>query len=472
MTDMDAAPVDRRSIKILIEDVEDLEPHLYRQNRPAEDVDRIKRDARGVDGLNGVREWEELSRDELLRAEKVYLNVITSNAPPPASVKSNVVKLRQTVKAPTSSEAVAPDNSGGLVVLDMENVKVRNVDFIWEGRLARGKHTALAGEAGEGKSQIMCDLFARISRGGYWPDEKRKGDGGKAPQGYCVILSAEDDPDDTLGPRLIAAGADMKYIKFVQMVADGAGKTRKFNLQADLQRLKAYCKSLGNVVAIGIDPVSSYMGGEIDAKSNTSVRHVLDPLSDLAVELQCAILSITHFRKGSGGPKAVHRVMDSVAFAAAPRASFAVYPDPTDIGSDFLGLVRLLLLLKTNLPGARPLGLKYRIEEVIGGDGLMDTRGEKAVPIKTSRVVWMGTTELSADTVSQMEGDRIAPKLDEAADFLRGTLDDGPKPAANVKAEAKEKGISEVTLLRAKRQLGVIATTTGAGQPWDWSLPT
>lgn len=379
---------------------------------------------------------------------------------------------KQKLKA--STRGSIGDNSG-LVTVRLDTVKPRNVDFIWPGRLARGKHTALAGIGGIGKSQILTDMIARCTKGALWPDAKEIKLAGwpdalrRAPKGHCVIMSAEDAPDDTIMPRLVAAGGDPSGVTFLSMVTDGKGNERKFSLQSDLQKLRAYCKSIGNVVLIAIDPASSYMGGDVDASKNTSVRHVLDPITKLAEDLQCAIVSVTHFRKGTGA-KAVDKVMDSVAFVNAPRAVFGVYNDPTDVGGDFGPPPYVMLPIKYNLPGERPSGMQYRIEGVEdGGKGLRDYRDD--TPIKTSRIVWLGKTDLTADDVAQMENDKPTPRLNEAVTFLRRSLTDGPRLVDEVKSEAEAEGIAPDTLQRAKRKLKVKAIPPAvAGGDWSWGI--
>ena len=393
-------------------------------------------------------------------------------------------------KSRLQSSAAAPvrgigDNSG-LVMVNLEDVKPRNVDFIWPGRLAKGKHTALAGEGGIGKSQITIDMMARVTKGLAWPDAKEIRAAGwakeleSAPKGYCIVLSAEDAADDTIVPRLIAAGGDPKFVKFVSMVK-GNGGERKFSLQDDLTKLKDYCRKLTAdtkvpVQLIVIDPASSYMGGAIDASKNTAVRSVLDPITRLAEDLQCAVVSITHFRKGTS-PKAVDKVMDSVAFVNAPRCALACYLDPSDVG-DFnnegpsSGRNYVLLSIKTNLRGERAGGLSYRIEEVIGGDGLIDARNN--TPIRTSRIVWQGKTDLTADQISQMETERGTPKLNEAIKWVREILpEDVPVLIAEVRERAEDDGIAPDTLKRAKRALRVKTLPPAEpGGPRSWVRPS
>jgi putative DNA primase/helicase len=377
------------------------------------------------------------------------------------------------------------DNSGELAMIRLDTVTARNVDFIWPGRLAKGKHTAYAGEGGIGKSQVTIDMVARITNGSAWPDVKQIREQGwpkaleRAPRGHCVILSAEDDTADTIKPRLIAAGGNPAFVHVLDAVKTGDGE-RKFSLQDDLAKLKAFCIKLEKetgvpVVLIVIDPASSYMGGAIDASKNTAVRSVLDPITKLAQDLQCAVVSITHFRKGTSA-KAVDKVMDSVAFVNAPRCALGSYLDPSDVG-DFNnegGDVRryVFVPMKTNLPGARPAGLAYRIEEVIGGPGLIDARDGS--PIKTSKIVWMGRTDLTADEISRIENDRGTPKLNEAMRFTREALpEDVPVPVAEVTEAAEAAGIMPATFKRARQRLRVKALAPEMpGGPRSWVRPS
>ena len=87
------------------------------------------------------------------------------------------------------------------------------IQWLWENRFALGKLGILAGLPDEGKGQVLFDMAARITRGMDWPCGE-----GTAPEGNVVLLTAEDDPKDTVVPRLMAAGADLERIEIVQMV--------------------------------------------------------------------------------------------------------------------------------------------------------------------------------------------------------------------------------------------------------------
>jgi AAA domain-containing protein len=120
-----------------------------------------------------------------------------------------------------------------LVLRRAADIEPKNIEFLWRGRLARGKHTAVAGEPGDGKSQLSCFVAATISRAGLWPCNE-----GRAPIGNVIIFNAEDGAEDTIVPRLMAAGADMERVHIVSAVMQTDGKGRRtFNLQADLALL-------------------------------------------------------------------------------------------------------------------------------------------------------------------------------------------------------------------------------------------
>ncbi len=87
--------------------------------------------------------------------------------------------------------------------------------WLWPGRIARGKVSMLAGNPGLGKSQITANMAAIITTGGYWPVDRTHCD-----VGNVIFISAEDDAEDTIRPRLEAAGADLSRIFFLDAVME------------------------------------------------------------------------------------------------------------------------------------------------------------------------------------------------------------------------------------------------------------
>ena len=102
-------------------------------------------------------------------------------------------------------------------------------------RTARqGRHHARGGRAEKGKSTLLVDLAARITRGHSFPGETET----RQP-GNVVMLIAEDDIAATVVPRLIAAGADLTRIYFLTATKDERGDIVPFHLSDDCERLRA-----------------------------------------------------------------------------------------------------------------------------------------------------------------------------------------------------------------------------------------
>jgi hypothetical protein len=107
----------------------------------------------------------------------------------------------------------APQTGPQLLTRCAAEIEPEPIDWIWDGRIARGKLTVIGGDPEEGKSQLGVFISATISNGGTWPNNE-----GRAPRGSVIFLSAEDGAEDTLVPRLIAAGADRRKIHLIEAV--------------------------------------------------------------------------------------------------------------------------------------------------------------------------------------------------------------------------------------------------------------
>jgi hypothetical protein len=86
-------------------------------------------------------------------------------------------------------------------------LEMQGVDWFWPGRFSLGKITLIAGLPDYGKGQIAAFLAAVATAAIELPCNE-----GTAPQGNVIWCNAEDDPRDTVLPRLVAAGADPKRI--------------------------------------------------------------------------------------------------------------------------------------------------------------------------------------------------------------------------------------------------------------------
>ena len=86
---------------------------------------------------------------------------------------------------------------------------------------------------------------------------------------------------------------------------------------------------------------------------------------------------------------------------------------------------------------------------------------------------WAGTSTVTATEMLQPDvvHTEKRTKLEEAMDWLREQLNDGPVLFKELDSEAKAAEIVPVTLRRAGGALGVIKQKQGGRGGWTWSLP-
>jgi replicative DNA helicase/DNA-binding transcriptional ArsR family regulator len=335
-----------------------------------------------------------------------------------------------------------------LRVTRVNDVEPEAVTWVWPGRLARGHMTILAGAPGDGKSQISVDATARITTTDVWPD------GGRAPLGNVIMLSAEDNVKDVIRPRLEAAAADLDRVHVVEAMVGKDGKERTFDLQTDLLALRRLVTEIGDVALVIIDPITSYMGSKIDSHRTTDVRSVLEPLARFADEVGVAVLAISHPPKAAQG-KAINSVTGSLAFVAAARMVFITSEEPETER-------RLLLSVKNNL-GAKAPGIGYRMEQRIVSKGIVG-----------SHVVWdSAPVTVTADEAIRHNPDGGGKEAD-AREFILDQLSAGTMSYEALKEVADREGINPATLRRARDKLKdagkIIRTKVGFKGGWEWSV--
>lgn len=313
--------------------------------------------------------------------------------------------------------------------------------WLWTGRVPLGKLTVLDGDPGLGKSTLAFDLAARVSTGSVMPD------GSPSLPGGAVILTLEDGLADTVVPRLTVAGADLEKIVALQGVKGVDGKLRVPTVE-DLTALTCACKQVEAKLVI-IDPLMGYLPSQRNSWRDQDVRQALAPLAKMAEEIGVAVLVIRHLNK-SGGSQSIYRGGGSIGIVGAARMALLVAKDPESEAR------RILAGIKTNL-ARMPESLAFRVEAIDD----------------TARIVWDGASSHTADAllaapVSQEE--RSA--LEDAADFLRSILEKGPVDVRQIQRVAREAGIAEKTLQRAKHYAGATSKrdTFGEGGKWFWSL--
>lgn len=335
----------------------------------------------------------------------------------------------------------------GVILVNGADLTPEPVAWLWRYWLALGKLHILAGAPGQGKTTIAVAVAATVTIGGSFPD------GTRCEAGNVLIWSGEDDPADTLLPRLIAAGADKERVYFITG-ARVDGQATPFDPARDMVQVLASAERIGGVSLLIVDPVVSAVAG--DSHKNGEVRRALQPLVDLAAACRCAVLGISHFSKAGQGQDPTQRVVGSVAFSAVARVVWVAAKVQSEDGADR----RILARSKSNI-GPDDGGFEYRLEQI------------EALPgIDASRVAWGVSVEGSArELLTDPSSEGVAGPRADALEFLREAIADGPTPVKTIRAEAEEAGHTWRTVQRAADSLLIVKKKGGMAGGWYWQLP-
>jgi hypothetical protein len=362
-----------------------------------------------------------------------------------AGIESAARQLVSSTSAPPPGRPV-PD------LLCFADVVPTEVRWLWLARFALGRLTVLVGRPGEGKSFFTCDMGARVSTGTDWPD------GTPATKGDVLLICAEDDPGDTIAPRLLAAGANMRRVHLLRAAkvtrASGEEATVAFDL-SNIDLIRDALAKLPECKLVVVDPVGSYLGGGVDAHRDNEVRAVLAPLGQLAAERGVAVVLVAHTRKAAVD-FADDAILGSRAFSGIARSVLHLMSDREDRTR------KLLLAGKNNLSVSAP-GLAFTIT----GD--------------PARLEWEpDPVDLSADDLMPKSSGRgngakrgPEPEKHEAAvEWLLDVLADGPMNVGALKTEADDAGLAWATVRRAQQTLNIKPKKEKVkGGPWYWELP-
>jgi putative DNA primase/helicase len=285
-----------------------------------------------------------------------------------------------------------------LLVVTDTTVERRKVGWAWEGWLPLRKLIALDGDPDQGKSTMVVDLAARISSDADMPD------GSLGLHGDVLLLSGEDDIDDTTGWRLDAAGANRDRVHHVQATMDENGEA-PVTIPQDVDLLEEEVIK-HNAVLVVIDVLAEYLDSAVNAHSDHHVRRALLRLRQVASRTGCAIIFLRHLKKDATD-KAIYRGGGSIGIIGAARAGWIVAAHPENPET------RVLVTSKMNLASKpTPLGFQLRPHALY----------------PCAYVDWQGHVNIAADqllnpTKSTPEAEEKQSRAEFCEQLLRGLLE-------------------------------------------------
>jgi AAA domain len=324
-------------------------------------------------------------------------------------------------------DAHREDEHQGRRVIRLDSVQPEPVKWLWPDRIPRRKVSIWFGDPGAAKSKASCAVAAAVSTGAALPDAQ------STTPASVLFFTNEDGAADTIVPRLDQGKAERSriYLDHEPLTLDESGLSY---LRRTIERHQP--------ALVFIDSLEGYTGARVDMHRGNHVRPMFSELGQIAEQCDCAIVVIHHANK-SEIRKAIHRVTGSVGIVAAVRMVQLFGVDPLDENAG------AMITVKANIsPVGKSTG--YRIE-----------------PFE-----WTGASQLTADDL--LGPQRADPMLQEAIALLERALANGPRPVDEVSAEARAYGISQMTLRRARQQLGIQPTRVykdGKVHHWVWSLP-
>jgi hypothetical protein len=327
---------------------------------------------------------------------------------------------------------------GTLTIRQLSEIEPKPVKWLWKNRAALGKITVFAGDPGVGKSYASIAIASAVTRGLPLPREV----GPKLP-GDVMIVSYEDDAEDTIRPQADLSGADTARLHLLEGPRDENGNISLFSL-AHVPRLEEELKRRPDVRLLIIDPVGALLGAT-DSHRDSNTRFALAPLAALGKRFGIAIFLIMHLNKAEQ-MKVLYRVGGSIGFVGVARSVLM-------FGIDEATKKRACIPIKTNLTALAEV-IEYTIDD--------------------SGFHWLGVgSELTAEKLFAVK-QQYQPRSNQneaVEEFLLNRLSEGRVPSKEVYAEAAQLGISSARVTKARDRIGAVPQKDGLEGGWFLSLP-
>ena len=234
-----------------------------------------------------------------------------------------------------ATEACAPVRP--LIATPYEEIDALDPEWLWDGRIARGEVTILAGQGGIGKGFLGADLVTKVSRGDPMPGSTRRG-----RPAHVIMITPEDSPQTSFAPRLTAAGADLRLVHDLTETSGGT-----FQVPDDLPTLRAAIDEIGDVAMVWMDPLSAVSTVSLSTASRVR-QQIMNPLQRLARDTGIALVVVHHVVKSGS-------IAGSTTIVDAARSVLKVTRDEVD------ERIRVIELEKSNIASGDTEAILYTV---------------------------------------------------------------------------------------------------------------
>ena len=141
-----------------------------------------------------------------------------------------------------------------LKLIHMDQVEVEEIEWLFYPFIPYGKVTIIQGDPGEGKTTVVLQIIAKLTKGEPILNEITEEETGVKPINV-IYQTAEDGLGDTIKPRLLAAGADCSRV----LVIDDQDQPLTM---VDARLEEAIIQTKARLVVL--DPIQGFLGAGVD----------------------------------------------------------------------------------------------------------------------------------------------------------------------------------------------------------------
>lgn len=287
-----------------------------------------------------------------------------------------------------------------LGVTSAKSIVPSTPEWAWRPRIPATGLTIIFGDAGIGKTTMMLDLIARWTNGDPMPESVKT----HSTPINVGVYGFEDDPKSVIVPRLMAAGANLDRVMFLEM------DRNKCILPDQVGRMREICKEF-DIKVLVLDNIENGMGGFIDSNNSRSLRAALNPLSSFGIP----VVAIHHPKKGSVFVDPTEAMSGSQAYTNVARSTMIVVPTSDDLTQEIA-----FAAVKSNYAAVKDTRTLYFRVVSKNVEGLSEPQ---------PHILWVGGDYVPAREWTAKARERLTKAREE-----RATASVNPKPDSQPEA--------------------------------------